>query len=226
MTMITTKLAALLSFGLLPLTTPTSIADDRVALQLDRAQSHVVGITRKSGIFGFLGHEHAVLAPQWTARFVLDPVRPSKSTAEITIAAEALEIDSARARQLAEIEGGAPDADDIVTVQKKMLGPDVLDAAKHPTIRFRSTAVDSKEKNKLELKGTVTIHGVARETTISVTVEPGPDETLKLAGTLPIRLTDHGIDPPSTAGVGVKNEMEIRFSFRTRPTTAVALNAE
>lgn len=217
----TTTIRAALCTLLLLLAAP-SRADDRVALDLDLGRSHVVAVTGKSGIFGFLGHEHAILATRWRARFGLDRLNPSRSTAEVTVPVASLEIDSVEGRRAAGLTSSSPDVKDLPKIQATMLGPEVLDSAKHPTLSFKATAIDGKEKGKLELKGDLTLHGVTREVSFPVTMEPGPDETLKLAGTLTTRLKDHGIDPPSTAGVGVKNEIEIRFLFQTRPKTAVA----
>jgi polyisoprenoid-binding protein YceI len=51
-------------------------------------------------------------------------------------------------------------------------GPDFLDAAKYPTIAFRSTQVARAGKDVLKVTGDLTLHGVTRPVVLDVTTTP------------------------------------------------------
>ena len=46
--------------------------------------------------------------------------------------------------------------------------PDFLDAAKYPTITFKSTNVEADGPNKWKVKGDLTLHGVTRQVLLDV----------------------------------------------------------
>ena len=46
--------------------------------------------------------------------------------------------------------------------------PDFFDAAKYPTITFKSTSIKNVGKNKYKLSGNVTLHGVTKPTTMDL----------------------------------------------------------
>ena len=50
--------------------------------------------------------------------------------------------------------------------------PDFFDAAKYPTITFRSTKVAKAGKDRLSVTGDLTLHGVTRPITLDVTASP------------------------------------------------------
>ena len=97
---------------------------------LDPTQGRVEIHVGKTGLFGFAGHEHEIVAgaPRGSATF--DPDRIAASAVDLTIDAAALRV-----------SGQGEPADDVQKVQEAMLGPTCLDARRFPTIRFVSTAV-------------------------------------------------------------------------------------
>jgi polyisoprenoid-binding protein YceI len=50
----------------------------------------------------------------------------------------------------------------VAQLDQVLKGPDFLDAAKYPTITFRSTKVEKTGGNGLEITGNLTVHGVTR----------------------------------------------------------------
>jgi polyisoprenoid-binding protein YceI len=53
---------------------------------------------------------------------------------------------------------------------EKILGPDVLDAERYPTIDFASTGLREVAPGKYALDGDLTIHGITRPATLDLTV--------------------------------------------------------
>ncbi|HSW41830.1 MAG TPA: YceI family protein [Patescibacteria group bacterium] len=53
----------------------------------------------------------------------------------------------------------------------------------------------------LELPGKLTLHGVARDVTITAQARLEADGTVVVVGSLPIRFADYAIEPPSIAGI-------------------------
>jgi polyisoprenoid-binding protein YceI len=66
------------------------------------------------------------------------------------------------------------DASTIATGNKmrdeKILGPDVLDVAKYPTIDFSSRALREESPGRYALDGDLTMHGITRPVTLDLTV--------------------------------------------------------
>ncbi len=99
--------------------------------------------------------------------------------------------------------------------------PDFFDAAKHPTITFKSTSFQKVEGKKYKLMGNLTMHGVTRPVTLDavlsgpVTMDSprGKQEKagLKLSGTL--KRSDFGVGSTSTAVVGDEVELKATGEF-------------
>ena len=171
------------------------------------AQSEVRIHVGKGGLFGFAGHEHEVQAPAVSGHVTFDPADLSKAEVQVTFDATAMKIDPAR-----EPSGDAP------KVQAVMLGPEVLDVARFPTIVYRSSGVkvgrQQGDRATLELAGQLTLHGQTRPLAASVAIVRGAD-TLRATGTVKLKQTDFGIKPVTAGGgtVRVKDEVEIRFTL-------------
>ena len=80
----------------------------------------------------------------------IDRTNPAKSSVEFTI-------------QTASIDTGNPKRDDHLRT------PDFFDAAKFPTISFKSTAVAKKSESEYAVTGDLTMHGVTKRVTLPVT---------------------------------------------------------
>ncbi|GAB2603176.1 YceI family protein [Spirosoma areae] len=99
--------------------------------------------------------------------------------------------------------------------------PDFFDAAKYPTLTFKSTSFKKVEGKKYKLTGDLTMHGVTKPVTLDavltgpVTMENprGKQEKagLKLSGTL--KRSDFGVGSSSTAVVGDEVELKATGEF-------------
>jgi polyisoprenoid-binding protein YceI len=172
---------------------------------LDPAASRIVIHVGKAGVFGFAGHEHEVVAGLSRGIATVDLDRVDLSTVEVTFDAAALRV-----------TGKGEPPEDVPKVQQTMLGPECLDVARFPTIRFVSTGVTAEGRawstHELKIRGKLTLHGVSREIAIPVHVEMTGDG-FTATGSAELRQTDFGITPISKAGV-VKVKNELRLEWR------------
>jgi polyisoprenoid-binding protein YceI len=163
---------------------------------MDVARSTLTVRVFKAGLFSAFGHNHEIRAPLAHGSF---DEREDNPSVELVV----------DARQLQALD---PDLSpqDRAEVQKTMLGPDVLDSARFPEIRFRSLAVEKAGEGKWRLHGDLTLHGQTRPALVEVKGEPG-----HYRGWATVRQTDFGIKPVSAAGgtIKVKNEVRVEFEI-------------
>jgi polyisoprenoid-binding protein YceI len=184
----------------------------RPAYRVDYPDSYLIAVTHKEGMLAvFAGHDHAVIAPKWSASVNIKPDDISHASATITVPTDNLVIDSREARQLAGL-GGGPSTPDVRTIQQRMLSGEVLDAAKFPQIKFTSTAIQTKGNNKLLTSGEMEIHGRQHRVTFPVHFHSEGERT-EFDGEFTIRQTEYGLQPESVAGgsIKVENAVTIRF---------------
>jgi polyisoprenoid-binding protein YceI len=184
-----------------------SLEPQKATYAVDPAASRVRLHLGRSGLIKFLGHDHEIEAPVAEGRIDVLNDDPARSTV-------ALRFDSAR---LAVVPGTEP-ADDVAKVEERMRGPEVLDAAHYPEIRFASTSVRShaRDGSQLVVAGTLTLRG--RSFPVEVPLEiVREDRGLTASGQLSLNLRDLGIEPPSVAGVvKVANGFRLEFQIRAR----------
>jgi polyisoprenoid-binding protein YceI len=58
----------------------------------------------------------------------------------------------------------------VAKLDEELKGPTFLDAAKYPTITFKSTKVEKVGENRLSITGDLTVHGVTRPVTLDAKV--------------------------------------------------------
>lgn len=181
---------------------------------VQKANSHLLAVTGKTGLFSFAAHDHAVMATQWTAAVNLNPQQLSQSGVTVSIPVSALVIDSDEARKAAGL-GSGPGPDDVRKIQQRMLGPEILDAQRFPTIEFRSSQVRVVSPEKLEVTGELTLHGKSKTIKVQVNYAPAAQGGYLFKAEFPIRQTDFDLKPESVAGgtVKVKDEVKIRVQL-------------
>ena len=182
---------ALLLATLLSLTSTASVrAEGR---SIDPAQSTLDVFVYKSGLFSALADNHVIRAPIAEGR-VNDE---GALSVELTVKSAGLTV----------MDPGLS-ADKRADVATRMHGPDVLDSAQHPTIRFVSQRITAEGPNQWRVAGELTLHGVSRPVSGLVTSRDG-----HYRGTISIRQRDFGIRPISIAGGAVKVKDEVRVAF-------------
>ena len=187
-------------------------------LVVDTAASHIYVVTHRSGLFSFLGHEHAIVAPVWTANLCWDEAAPANSYARLDIDARALIIDSAEARALAGL-GRGPSASQRADIQRKMLDARHLAVDQYPELQFETLSVSGGEAGTLVLRGQLTIKGVTREVELPASIDTSQPNIARLSATLKIRQSHFGIKPESIAAVvKVSDPVDIHISIQAATT--------
>lgn len=99
-------------------------------------------------------------------------------------------------------------------VQKRMLGPEVLDVARFAEIHFRSTAVKPLAAGRWRVEGILALHGRSVPLSFEVTEAKG---TVRGSATLSQRA--FGIQPISVAGGTVKVRDDVKVDFEIATVT-------
>jgi polyisoprenoid-binding protein YceI len=167
----------------------------------------------KTGIGSFAGHEHDAIASGLSGEVMADFDDLSRSSVDVSIDARSLKITDRD-----------ESAEDVQKVQQTMLGPEVLDAARFPTIRLRSRAVTGTRVLSgvyvAAVAGELSLHGVTKAITVPLQLDTRGD-TLTATGKMVVKQTDFGIEPISSGGGLVRVEDEVTISFqivaRSRP---------
>ncbi len=158
------------------------------------AQNSVIKIhVGKAGAFSAFGHDHDVSAPV-TQGEVETSGNPSVH----------LRVDSRKLKVLDPKESPKNRAE----IQQTMEGPEVLDSARFPEIRFQSTSVQKKGPEHWTVNGQLTLHGQTRPVVVDVT-----QQGERYRGSASFKQTEFGIKPVRVAGgtIRVKDEVKIEF---------------
>ena len=173
----------------------TVLADTRA---IDTDQSKLTVYVYKSGLFSGFADDHIIDAPIAKGTF--------SDTAPLSVAIEVRGGDlRVRDPKLSESKRAE--------VQTRMVGPDVLDTQRFPSIAFESTGIEPTGADRWTVTGRLTIHGQARPVTFVVA-----RANSRYRGSVTLKQRDFGITPISIAGgvVKVKDELKIEFDVVTR----------
>jgi polyisoprenoid-binding protein YceI len=146
----------------------------------------------KAGVFSAFGHDHQITAP-----IAGGTVDLGAHSVELRVNSVALRV-------------GDPGASekDRGEIQKTMLGPEVLDAARHTEITFRSTAAEPAGGGAWHVRGMLTLHGESHPVVVEVRETGG-----HYVGSALLKQTNFGIKPVKVAGGTVRVKDEIRVEF-------------
>lgn len=175
--------------------------------EIDASRSDLVVHVRPAGLFEGQLHAHHFVPTAWKGRVCFDPENPREIDLELTFQA-----DSLKDRQ------PALSQEDIEEVEQQVRGPEVLDASRHPVIRYAARRFTSSGGDSLPLKGTVhgelSLHGRTRAVDVPVTAR-WSGERLRVTGTADFKQSDFGIEPYSRflGTVGVEDRVTIEFAI-------------
>ncbi len=153
-------------------------------------QSTITIHVHKAGLLSRFGHNHTVMAP--VSKVTIDPEAMS---VEIVVLSKEMKVTDTEVSDK-----------DRAQIQADMLGPKVLNAARFPEIRFKSSRIEPAGGGHFHVTGTLDLHGVSKEVALEMT--GGPDH---YQGKTKLKQTDFGIEPISVAGgaVKVKDELDL-----------------
>ena len=151
----------------------------------------------KRGLLSGLAHDHHFSATAWRATAVLDPAEPGLARVEVVVEAGSL-----RDQQAALSEQERDE------VNGRAAGPETLDAARYPEIRFVADRLDG------DLIGTLSMHGVSRPLRVPVQATR-EGERWRVKGAARIKQSEFGIEPYSgfAGTVAVHDEVVIEFEL-------------
>jgi polyisoprenoid-binding protein YceI len=161
---------------------------------IDTQKSTLTIHVGKTGVFSGLGHEHEVRAPIHAGTVDTG----SHPAVEMHVNSRALRV-----------VGKNDSEKDRAEVQKTMLGPEVLDSARHQEIVFKSTGAEPVGQGRWTLRGNLTLRGQTRPVTVQVALKDG-----RYTGETTVKQTDFGIKPPGKAGIRAKDEVRIEFDVQ------------
>jgi hypothetical protein len=158
-----------------------------------------------------LGHNHVILA-RGLAGWIANPDKPALASFYLQIPVDAFVVDEPQARAEAGPEFAEPVDDDAKAgTRHNMLGAALLDAAQHPVIEIRGTAVARAEP---DMQATVHVSIAGHDSTQVV-----PFRLRRAAGELtasadfPLRQTDLGLTPFSVMMGALRVEDQIQVTL-------------
>jgi polyisoprenoid-binding protein YceI len=165
--------------------------------QVDSAHSAVNLAVRHMVISKVRGH-----FGKWNAKLQLDTAELTRSTVEVDIEA-------------ASIDTGVADRD------THLRSADFLDAAKYPTLRYRSRRVEAASKDRLRVTGDLTIRDVTREVVLDVEYggqgkDPWGNTRVGFTATASLNRKDFGLtwnQVLETGGVLVADRVDIEIEL-------------
>jgi hypothetical protein len=164
---------------------------------IDTGRSTLTVYAYKSGLFSAFADDHVIRAP----------IAAGSISEEGTPAVEI----SVRSADLVALDPNLS-ASKRAEVQARMVGPEVLDVSRYPDITFASTSIERAGPDRWTVRGTLTIHGTAKPSSVVVTRQ---DDHYR--GSFAMKQSDFGIKPISIVGgtVKVKDELKIEFDIVT-----------
>lgn len=179
---------------------------------VDTNRSKLMVHVFRAGAFSPLLHDHHFAATEWSSRTTFDPDRPSDTRGTVAVQASSL-----RDQQPALSDK------DRAKVEAQVKGPDILDAAKNPVIRFElerlelDPASGDPKQGALrgKLIGTLALHGQTRRVTIPVAAK-WSNEWLGVNGKVAFRQSDFGIKPYKKMGgtIAVQDAVEVELALQ------------
>jgi polyisoprenoid-binding protein YceI len=185
-------------------------------LEAGPADGHVAVDVHKAGVFSAFAHDHHFEVREWraTGQVTGDDLR----SASVSVTCEAA--------SLRDTHPGLSDADRR-KVDAQAAGPDVLDAARHPRIEFRSERIEPAaaahggEAARGTVRGLLTVRGQSVPIEVPFEVDRASG-AWRIRGTAHVKQSQLGIRPFSGFGgtVKVKDELDVVFAFTLRPVRA------
>jgi polyisoprenoid-binding protein YceI len=95
---------------------------------------------------------------------------------------------------------------------ERVMRDDVLEVSRYPEIIFEGAAVSASANGRVEIDGTLSLHGVTRRERVTAQLALTGD-ILRAFGDFAIRQTDYRIKLASVAGGALKLKDELKFNF-------------
>jgi polyisoprenoid-binding protein YceI len=172
-----------------------SSAADRDVRPIDSNHSQLIVRVEKAGFLSGLSHNHNISAPILEGKLETS-VHPS---VKFDVNAAAMKV----------MDRDVSDSDRS-EMEKRMLGPEVLDVAHYPEIHFVSDSVKNIGSSRWQVHGLLTLHGQTKPIVLEAKLENG-----HYRGTARILQSDFGLTPVKAAGgtIRVKDELQVEYDI-------------
>ena len=186
-----------------------------VDYKIDEVRSTLLLRIWKEGQMSALAHDHVIRATRCHGVVRYDASRPEAASVQVEAMTAALMADEPTYRRRFGL--GPLNEQSRREVQKTMLSDKQMDAARYPTIAFRSTRVVADAAGTLRITGTLSLHGQSRELTFPANVDI-VQGLVRARATLRFRQSDFGITPYSFKNtVRNQDEVEMRIELIGAP---------
>jgi polyisoprenoid-binding protein YceI len=176
---------------------------------VDKAHSEVLFSVRHMTVSKVTGRFN-----DFTGTVTGDPAKPDASSVEFSIKATSIDTNDAGR-------------------DKHLRSADFFDVEKFPDITFKSSKIVAKGQNKYDVTGTLTLHGVAKEVTLPVTLagpvkDPRGNEKVGFETTTTLNRKDYGVSwnrALDAGGVVVSDEVQVTINLeagKAKPAEAPA----
>lgn len=179
---------------------------------LDPAASAVRVFVYRGGPLARLGHNHVAAATDFRGAVFL-PDDPADGRFDLVVPVAGLALDRPADRRAAGAAFAGELSDEAIRdTRANMLGPDLLDAGRHPHVVLRALRIEGALP-VLEVTAEVVLRGARHETTVPVWVRRAGGR-LVVEGQLRLRHADFGLEPFSAAGGALRVQDAIGVRFR------------
>jgi hypothetical protein len=180
--------------------------------RLDPRRSELRILVYRAGPLARFGHNHVIVSRDLAGEVRLaaaDSYAGAEFDVSLPVADLAVDEPAARLQEGADF-ATRPTAADIDGTRRRLLGPQVLDAAAFPTLRVRGTT--ALLPTGLVARGSFEVHGRATELSVPLSVAAEGD-TLTVGGQFSVSQAALGISPFSVGlgALAVRDEVEVRF---------------
>lgn len=187
---------------------PASAEPTTYAVDPDQGLVYVKVLKDESTLMAGASHNHVMRARGFSGTVRWDPADPGACQVAISVPVDQLEVDPQELRDQVGYTKAIKDGDR-EKIRKHMLAEDQLDAARYPTIDFRSTGCSGADES-FTVRGTLSMRGQSVPVSVLMRIVAGQGE-LSAAGQLETTHTAFGFQPYSAALGALKNRDQLRF---------------
>lgn len=191
---------------------PLCVLAQPVLFAIDPEETELIALSAPAGLLGGASHPHVIVARRVTGAVIYDASEPAASSITLEFQVDALENDAPALRKRLGLRGELSE-EERRTVGAAMRSEGQLDVKRHPRVGFTSKQVTRLDPSRLEVRGTMTLRGVAVELIVPVTVSVR-DDLLRGEGTVGITHAMFGFKPFSTALGTIRNAEEISLRLK------------
>jgi polyisoprenoid-binding protein YceI len=183
-------------------------------LTIDAGDSRVTILVGKAGVLSFAGHAHEIETSAVRRRVRFDAADWPHASVSLEFGAAALRV-----------TGKGEPASDVPAVERTMLGEQVLDVRRFPTITFQSRRVSAAFRGAREatltIDGDLTVRGTTRPMTVRAETTIDASGRVTATGAFTLKQSEFGITPVTAAGgtIRVRDRIDIRFVLTAIPAS-------